>query len=702
MSAAKLFPNFKYWTRLPGFTAFCGVSAGICAAKTALAACQGYVPNSLIYVGLLLPITILFMVLGCLSRRAWARFAFLAIGGAALFSWSELGIRDLYGKMESVCENRRLLTLTVRISSPVASTPAGGKFRAKVVGADDDEVARALRGKTLQCASNQPVPPFGVITAQGRYTAPRRAAGPFGFDMREHFAVNNISGSFSIIDVIGGDNAPVSAVSINTASTGNLSTGNPSTHNMSLDNIPYALRSHVHNVINRAQTQEARGIFHAAFLGEREHLPESLNTLFRKAGIVHLLAISGFHAALLYSAVFAMLSLLRVPNRAKILIALAALWGYLFLIGFIPSLFRATAMATLLCAAVMLQRKNHIVHTLGIAGFFWLCFSPHSLFSPGFQLSFAATAGIAMLQPVLSEITRAVNSNIRNKPIEFLAEKFLSPLWISVATFATTAPPLLHHFGSLSLYGILFNLIAIPLMSAAMWFFFAAVALSPIAAVSNALILFAEKTLNLMVFLSGFCQRTSISELTFPNVSPVLLVTMVAFMAGLCAVRAKSRGVYMLRAGAAAMLTAAITTLYTSINAKTEHIVLRGDGATVSVVIHKDKAAWVVAQGRKNEVRNLRIREVEPLLVRKGIKTVPLVVVDEILEEEAHELAFNTGFAPQMVVLRDRRRNAGADLAVGRDGYALINGTGFAGADGACRLVVGSDGRGYFTFPPTQ
>jgi ComEC/Rec2-related protein len=686
MSLAKLFPNFKYWLRLPGFTAFCGISVGICAAKIALEACQEYVPNTLIYTYLLLSVTILFMICGCLSKRAWARFALLAAGGAALFSWSELGARVFYADMESVCENRRLLTLTARISSPPAETPSGCKFRAKVIGADDEEVARALAGKTLQCVSKQPAPPFGVITAQGRYTAPRRAAGPFGFDLREHFAVNNISGSFSIY-----------RISANT-----VPTDNQSINKVSINTIPYALRNHVRGVINMAETREARGVFHAAFLGEREHLPESLNGLFRKAGIIHLLAISGFHAALLYSAVFAALTLLRAPSRAKTLIALATLWGYLFLIGFIPSLFRATAMATLLCAAVTLQRKNHIVHTLGIAGFFWLCFSPHSLFSPGFQLSFAATAGIAMLQPVLSEITRAVNSNIRNKPIEFLAEKFLSPLWISVATFAATAPPLLYHFGSLSLYGILFNLIAIPLMSASMWLFFAAVALSPIAAAANALIFCAEKVLKLMIFMGGFCERISISEITVHNISTAPLAAMVIFMAGLCAVRAKSRKAYALRASAAAMAVIAITALYASVTAKTENIPIRSGGATVNVVIHKDGAAWIVAQGRKNEVRNLRVREVEPLLVRRGIKAVPLVVVDEHLEEEAHELAFNTGFAPRLAVIRDGRRT-GADLTGGgQSGYAKIDGAGFVNSDGTCRLSVGADGRAAVTLPPPR
>jgi competence protein ComEC len=349
-------------------------------------------------------------------------------------------------------------------------------------------------------------------------------------------------------------------------------------------------------------------------------------------------------------------------------------------------------MATLFCLSILLQRKNHIVHTLGIAGFFWLCISPHSLFTPGFQLSFAATAGIAMLQPVLSGITGAVNSKISGNPVKFLVEKALSPLWVSVAAFAATAPTLLYHFGTLSLYGILFNLIAIPLMSGAMWLFFAAAALSPVAAAAKALIFCSEKILSLMIFMAGFCERIPASEIAVPYVHPALLAAMAAFMAGLCAVRVKLRGVYALRAGTATVTAIAVAALYATVTAKTEVFAPRGNGATAQVVIYKDNAAWVVLQGRRKEARNLRIRDIEPLLVRKTVRSLPLVVVDETLEDEAHELAFNTGFEPQITVLRDR----GADFASGGDrryGYTNIDGTGLAAADGSCRLTIGADGQ---------
>ena len=688
------FPGLSYWARLPGFAAFFGASAGICAAKALLASTPGWAPKSLLYINLLIFATFFFAAAGILCRRARLRMALFAVCGAALFAGTELNLRDFYRKMEAVGENHQIFTLTARISSPVAETRAGYKFRCKVVGADGADVERVLKGKTLQCASRGPVPPFGIVTVQGRYSAPRPAAGPLGFDQREYFAVSNIHGSFTVSRVLAEDGDGIYNMYGRDASA--PSAQKPPSPGTLTDKISHALRLRVHNIINKAKTQDALGIFHAAFLGEKEHLPESLNTLFRKAGIIHLLAISGFHAALLYSAIFAALGLLILPPRYRTLISLAALWCYLFFIGFIPSLFRATVMVTFFCVSMLFQRKNHVVHSLGIAGFFWLLISPHSLFAPGFQLSFAATAGIVLLQPALNAVTIALNAKIMNKPAEFVVNQTLSPLWVSLAGFAATAPPLLYHFGSLSLYGIFFNTVAIPLMSAAMWAFFAALVLSPVDILANAAVWCAEKTLGLMIALSKFSDKTALSEIVIPDVSALQLIVMVIFMVGLCTIRANLRAAYALRAGGVATLLVAATALYTSIQKTTENLEFRGANSTANVVIYKDNSAWVVAQGRKNEVRNLRVREIEPLLYRKKVRGVPLFVVNEEAEEEAHEFAFNTGFTPRMVVLRRVSANdRKSSDKYHNDGYTRVEGRDFVSRDETCSLSVNSEGRAY-------
>ena len=680
---AKTFPAISYWARLPGFAAFCGVSAGICLVRTGLALIQPggtdpstSIPTSAsisIWPTLLFALMIVFGSAGILCRRTLLRTAFFALCGIALFAGKDLGLRDFYRRMEAVSENQQVMTLTVRISSPVAEVRAGYRFRATVARADDAVAEELLRGKTLQFMSRTPVPAYGALTVRGRYALPRPAAGPLGYDQREHFAINNISGSFSVSRVLSDD--------VN----GNL----PS---LPFDKLTHTLRTRVHKVINLSSSPTSRAILHAAFLDEKEHLTDDLNLLLRKSGIVHLLAISGFHAALLYAAVFTGLGLLGIPPRYRKIISLAALWGYLFFIGFIPSLFRTTVMATFVCISLMLQRKNHVIHTLGVSAFFWLCLSPHSLFAPGFQLSFAATAGIVLIPPVFEGWAKGWLSRIRSKPAAFIAGKTLESLWMSIAATLSTAPPLLCHFWMLSLYGILYNMIAIPLMAAAMWAFLIALVLSPAEFLSNMAVWCAEAALRLLVFMANPAGYVPLSEVVFPKTTNLQIFAMSAFIVGLCLVRKDLRGAYALRGGAPAMLIIAATAVWSSMQTTTKNLEFRAQNSAVNVIIHPDNKAWVIAQGRRNEIRNLRTREIEPLLYRKRIKDVPLLLINENAEEEAHEFAFSTGTNPRTVVIRNKQgnnKNPNGD----DDGYTRIDGHQIININGSCTLKVNTGGR---------
>lgn len=587
------------------------------------------------------------------------------LSGAALLTCTETNLHSFYQKVEAVSEHNQLLTLKVRISSPVTSSAySTALFRCKVIGASDKKVERLFRNKTLKCSSRNPVPPLGTITIQGKYIAPQSAAGPLGFDQRQHFAVNNIWGSFQISRVLPDSGAPEAP---------------------HLAIFSHTIRTQVHSVINRASSKEVRGIFHAAFLAENDYRSQELDALFRKAGVVHLLAISGFHAALLLSAIIFGLKLLGIPAQLRTVLSVGALWGYLFFIGFIPSLFRATIMVTFFCLSMLMQRKNHSVHSLGTAGLLWLYISPHSLFSPGFQLSFAATAGIILLQPVLNDLTPKLHGK---GALDFLLNKTMSPLWLSITASAATAPVLLHHFGTFSLYGIFFNPIAIPLMGAAMWFFFAAVVLSPIAALSNLAIWGAENLLNLMIYLSGFCEYFKLSEIVVSKTAALTLFAMSLFLFGLCAVKRNLRGAFALRGGGAAAFLIALVTLHSSTQTAAQNLEFKSGHAALNVIIHPNGKAWIIAEGSRNEIKKLRRREVESLLWRKNVKDVELFLINEEAEEEAHQFMFSTGFNPHILVMKNEYLDEN-----GGDGYKKLDLRYLVSSGGACSLGIDSGKR---------
>ncbi|HUF93306.1 MAG TPA: ComEC family competence protein, partial [Candidatus Limnocylindria bacterium] len=129
-------------------------------------------------------------------------------------------------------------------------------------------------------------------------------------------------------------------------------------------------------------------------IGERGGLPPELHDAFRRAGVYHILAVSGFNVALLAGAVWTMLALAGVRRRLAALGAMAAVLVFAAVVGAEPSVIRATIMAVLVLAALVLEREASVINSLALAALAILAVRPGDLGDPGFQLSFAATAGI--------------------------------------------------------------------------------------------------------------------------------------------------------------------------------------------------------------------------------------------------------------------------------------------------------------------
>jgi competence protein ComEC len=182
-------------------------------------------------------------------------------------------------------------------------------------------------------------------------------------------------------------------------------------------------------------------------LGERTELPPDVHTAFRRAGVYHVLAVSGFNVALLAGAVWGLLRAAGGSRRTAALTAMLAVLGFAAVVGPEPSVVRATIMAVLVLAAVVLERETSVGNSLALAALVILAARPGDLLDPGFQLSFAATAGI-----VAAPIPRGA---------------FLGALGVSAAAQLAVLPITLAHFNQLSTVGVVANLAVVPLAAAA-------------------------------------------------------------------------------------------------------------------------------------------------------------------------------------------------------------------------------------------
>jgi competence protein ComEC len=192
-------------------------------------------------------------------------------------------------------------------------------------------------------------------------------------------------------------------------------------------------------------------------LGEKTGLPREADEAFRRAGVYHILAVSGFNVALLASSVFFVLTALGVSRRTTAVTAGAALIGFALVVGGQASVLRATVMGVLLLAAMLLDRESQLMNALALAALVLLAWRPGDLWDPGFQLSFAATAGIIYLAPSITSRLAALGWP------GWLA----TAVAVSVGAQAAVTPVMLTHFNQLSLVGIAANLIVVPLAAVA-------------------------------------------------------------------------------------------------------------------------------------------------------------------------------------------------------------------------------------------
>jgi competence protein ComEC len=195
--------------------------------------------------------------------------------------------------------------------------------------------------------------------------------------------------------------------------------------------------------MREAQPPTSAALLAGLLLGERTGLPPEVDAAFRRAGVYHVLAVSGFNVALVAATAWTLLALARVPRRLTSLGAITVVLGFAAVVGGQPSVLRATIMAVLVLAALLLDREAAVLNSLALAALVILALRPNDLYDPGFQLSFAATAGI-----VVAPLPR--------QPV-------LAAIGVSAAAQLAVLPIGLAHFNQVSTIGLIANLAVVPL-----------------------------------------------------------------------------------------------------------------------------------------------------------------------------------------------------------------------------------------------
>ena len=200
------------------------------------------------------------------------------------------------------------------------------------------------------------------------------------------------------------------------------------------------------------------GLGEGLLLGVNHALSTSLETIFRRAGIIHIVVLSGYNIQLVVQFVLLLLAGF-LPLRARAVVGIVAIIGFALVVGLGASVVRASVMAALALVALLLGRRYAVTRALFFAGAVMLCMNPYLLvYDVGFQLSFMATLGLLLLSPQLTGLVTWV-------PEKFGVREFLLS---TLATQIAVLPILLYNIGQFSIISFVVNVLVLPVVSIAM------------------------------------------------------------------------------------------------------------------------------------------------------------------------------------------------------------------------------------------
>ena len=295
-----------------------------------------------------------------------------------------------------------------------------------------------------QTHSIAPAPGMRIMTT-GHLSPPGGPVEPGGFDFQRH-------AWFAQLGAVGYTRVPIVGIA-------------PASDNLA-DLAVFRVRMAVSEHVLKTLPGDTGGFAVAVTTGARSAISQQALDDLRASNLAHLLAISGLHMGLLTGFVFGLLRAIfaLIPGVAlhwparKMAAggALVAACGYLALSGGNVATERAFIMAAVALCAIMVNRRAISLRSVAIAAIIVLVLRPEALLGPGFQMSFAATTALV-----------AVFGYMRDHQIK-IGPKWVQPvvgvLLASGISGLATAPVGAAHFNAVSHYGLLANLLSVPVM----------------------------------------------------------------------------------------------------------------------------------------------------------------------------------------------------------------------------------------------
>lgn len=223
-------------------------------------------------------------------------------------------------------------------------------------------------------------------------------------------------------------------------------------------------RSKLLDVIDEIFPEDVSGFCKALLLGDSDELDYETSTAFTLCGIRHVVAVSGLHVSMLFGLIYLLSARKRVLTA---IIGIPVLVLFSALVGFTPSVVRASILQILMMLAMLFEREYDQPTALSFAALVMQVVNPLVVASVSLQLSFGCMTGIAMLSQRIKEWL------LDKKRLGHFASRWAKPLAsslaVSLSAMVFTTPLVAIHFGVVSLISVVSNLLILWMITLAFY-----------------------------------------------------------------------------------------------------------------------------------------------------------------------------------------------------------------------------------------
>ena len=257
--------------------------------------------------------------------------------------------------------------------------------------------------------------------------------------------------------------------------------------------------------LNIFLSERNANIVYAMLFGDKSALSWAVRNDFSASGLAHMLTVSGFHVGLVYAVISGLLRVCRVPRRAHFWVVTPILVFYAYLCGWQYAVMRALIMCLTYAFAKQKLYVADALSVLSLAAVIILLIYPYALVSVSFLLSFTCVLGIYLW---FQTIYRAIPSKA---------------LAMYVAVTLGSFPFMVYFFGAVPLFGLVANVILVPLLVVSFYLGFFAVTTF----VCGAVLYLAEPILNFVCWVADGIHKIPWATLHVSHSLPAVFVYLV-------------------------------------------------------------------------------------------------------------------------------------------------------------------------------